>query len=194
MNWSFLRFSEQVSNRHSVGPLSLRENNHTFTTKQRVHMGTTQMQKAPDLKEKCSGGIMLISVYPVTNKNNKKRRSGLSSWFSFLYARPPKQTKAWLNSVCVQGIRRWQEEQDDSSLNRLLIISFQHLQSTWYQSTTWLSRKRLYHTCQTLDCGANLNHGAIIFGLQGNIIRLLKLVCILSRTRAANSGTPRMLC
>lgn len=39
-------------------------------------MGTSQMQKAPDLKEKYSGGIMLISVHPVTNKNNKKDGAG----------------------------------------------------------------------------------------------------------------------
>lgn len=66
------RFSEQVNYRHSVRPLSLGKSNQTFTAKQRVHTGMSQMQKAPNLKEKYSGGIMLISVYPVTNKNNKK--------------------------------------------------------------------------------------------------------------------------
>lgn len=130
-------------------------------------MATPQMQKAHRPKEKYSGGIMLISVHPVTNKKKKKDGAG---YLPDSFSSPPdpqsKPRPGWTRCVfkVSDGGRRSKIIPTSAAF---WSFSFQCRQSTWYQSNTWFSRKHLYHRCPTLCCRPHLDH-SVIFGLHGH--------------------------
>lgn len=89
----------------------------TFTTMSHVHMWQRLRSRGSRPEREIQQGIIQISV----NLSRNKRQSWLSD-MTF----PPKQTKAHLNSTCVQGISRRQEQGAEGethfNLNSFLII------------------------------------------------------------------------